>query len=375
MVACLSPNGAAVSQSDGPPSHIFIATWKGIRQLERTSSTTAPWRQISAALHDVHISSIAPDASSGRLFAGSHWQGVYTSDDHGRTWQRSVDGHAFALAAHPSNGVIFAGLAPSALLRSRDSGAHWERIEFNAAADRGKWSFMPLYPHHVKNLVFHPGDPRVVFACVEQGALLKSLDNGDTWSEITTCWHASDRFYHDAHRLIISEKNPDLMYLTTGDGLRYTTDGARTWSRLTSASGHRIGYPDSVFFDPADDGTLYLAGAEDNPGAWTEETANPAIMRSHDGGHTWTEIMSGLPRPIRGSIEAMSLHIDSERTTFFVGTAVGQVYASEDRGASWTCIAEGLPPITKAGHFRRFLPNDVRERTENELAALMAGSA
>jgi hypothetical protein len=54
---------------------------------------------------------------------------------------------------------------------------------------------------------------------------------------------------------------------------------------------------------------------------------------------------------------------------FYFGTAVGEVFASEDGGETFHLIAT-MPPISKAGHFRKFLSPEDRERVEREMLSL-----
>jgi hypothetical protein len=79
--------------------------------------------------------------------------------------------------------------------------------------------------------------------------------------------------------------------------------------------------------------------------------------------------MTGLPTPILGNVEAMSMHDSGDALTFFMGTTQGEIYASEDDGAHWNLIASGLPPVSKSAHFRKFLTDDERARFEAELRA------
>jgi photosystem II stability/assembly factor-like uncharacterized protein len=370
MLICLSPNGTTSFVSEEPATRLLAATWRGIRILERASERDA-WRETGSALEGIHVSSIAFEPRSGALFAGSHGRGLYRSRDEGATWQLVHDGHAFVMAVQDidGRGTVYAGMAPPRLLRSTDLGDTWQELPFDGIPDTDKWSFMPLYPPHVKSIAFHPTDAATFFVCVEQGALLKTADGGQTWREILDWYDDKDRFYRDAHRLVISPSRPERMYFTTGDGLCATNDGGRTWQRLTTGE-YRIAYPDPIFLDPADENALYMAGAGGHPGTWDNQSANAAIMRSQDCGRTWTEIMHGLPLPIRGNIEAMTLHRRGDEAAFYVGTAVGQVFASTNRGESWAVVSEGLPPISKAAHFRKFLPPERRAAAEAELAAM-----
>ncbi len=111
-----------------------------------------------------------------------------------------------------------------------------------------------------------------------------------------------------------------------------------------------------------------MACAAGLPGTWDQGTARPGVIRNTDGGNTWQELSHGLPRPIRGNIEAVTMVESQAGVSFFFGTAVGEIYASEDRGEHWQLIAN-TPPVSKAGHYRKFLSPEERERAERELMA------
>jgi photosystem II stability/assembly factor-like uncharacterized protein len=118
-----------------------------------------------------------------------------------------------------------------------------------------------------------------------------------------------------------------------------------------------------LFFQPRDHRTVFMAGARANPGAWYRSgTADACVLRSTDGGRSWTELTDGLPQPIVGAIEAMAQHRWDGGMMLAMGTATGEVYASENDGASWTCIAEHLPPVSKDNHHHPFLPPEERAR-------------
>jgi hypothetical protein len=63
----------------------------------------------------------------------------------------------------------------------------------------------------------------------------------------------------------------------------------------------------------------------------------------------------------------MTLHWYDRHVTFYAGTATGEVYAGENAGSSWRLLAKGLPPISKAGHYRWFLTAEQRENIENHM--------
>lgn len=375
MLACISPNGRADYPIDGPLTRLLVGTVKGVHRLERTA-VDQPWRVAGSSLDDFQISALVVEPRSGLVFAGTAGHGLYASADEGQTWQPRTTGlnnqHVFAMAldergSHP---VLYAGMLPPALYRSHDLGRSWtELASLNAIPDADKWNFRaPPGAPHVKNIAFHTTQPDTLYVCIEQGGLMVSHDAGSTWAELQTWFRPEDTFYRDSHRVAVQASDPRTLYMATGDGLCKTTDAGVSWERLTTGQD-RVGYPDTLFIDPEDDNVVYIAGAGGHPGTWNQITARPGVVRSSDGGHSWQELKHGLPEPLRGNIEAVSMVHSPGRLALYAGTAVGEVYAGEDRGQTWQLIAS-LPPISKAGHFRKFLSAEERARVEREMLSL-----
>lgn len=359
MKACLSPNGGNVFAGDELPNQLLVGTLNGINVLERQSSGNS-WKKSGHQLKDLHISSLLQEPIRGGLFAGVHGKGLYASMDEGEKWALKTRGltqeHVYTLASVERNGdiVLYAGTEPAHLFQSVDYGETWQELPaLRSVPGAEKWRF-PAPPHlgHVKHIAFDPRDSRVMFASIEQGALLKSVDAGQSWQELSGFYKPDDEVYKDVHRVVIRPSNPDQLYFTGGMGLYTSLDSGRTWEHLTLRSW-LIGYPDALFISPFDDKVMFMAGASKAPQHWREmKTAGTTVARSRDGGRTW-EILEGFPKSLRGNIEAMSMAVWTNNFALFAGTTDGEVFLSEDEGESWSQIASGLAPISKGGHYRQ----------------------
>jgi photosystem II stability/assembly factor-like uncharacterized protein len=365
MSVCVSPGGRTVSASEDAAHRIHVATTGGVFTFERAGADR-PWARTGHTLEGRHIGSLVDVPEEGVLFAGAHSGGLFASRDAGKTWDRAMHGispeheHVFTLAAFRSgNGIeLWAGTQPAALYRSIDLGQTWTELPgVRNVPGTDAWNFpAPPFVAHVKHVAIHPDEPSVVYVCVEQGALLKSTDAGTSWHEVTSYATAEDRWYHDAHRVTISPSDPARLYLTSGEGLYRSNDAGATWTHLTTRHD-RVGYPDAFFLDPQDERTIYMAGSGLSPDAWTagaDTSAQAGVLRSGDGGATWTPLHDGFTEPIRGNFEAMSLHRRGDRIALYAGTAVGEVFERADRDAPWTRIAADLPPVSKVGHYKKF---------------------
>ena len=369
--AYLSPNGDNLSRGGGPATRLVVATVEGVATFRR-AGRDAPWHLTDRSLEERHVGSLLHEPVSGRLLAGAHADGgLWVSEDGaGAAWRQLSDGldrpHIYGLARRRIGDRVslFAGTEPAALYRSEDFGETWTEIEsLREVPGTEKWTFPPP-PHlpHVKSVVFHPARERTFYALVEQGALLRTDDDGETWTELAGYAGPDDTTYRDVHRLVISENDPRLFYLATGEGLYRSGDGGRSWEHLMPRAG-RIGYPDFLFFDPRDDGILFLGGARNDPGKWFgDPMADSIVARSTDGGRSWLELDHGMPSPVAPAFEAMCLHHWDGGMMLAVGTATGEIYVSENAGASWTRIVDNAAPVSKDHHHLAWYPREDRER-------------
>jgi len=361
MTVCLSTNGPSVHHCDAQPARLLVATTHGINVLARHPDG---WREVGRVMDGYHISALMIEPQNRTIFAGVHHGGLYSSSDGGATWERRTEGltreHVYSLGYTVRNGraVLYAGTEPVSLFCSDDGGRTWTELpEIGRVPGHEKWTFPPP-PHlaHTKALTFDPRNPEIIYAAIEQGALLKSSDGGRTWRELGSFYCPDDAWYKDVHRVVCRPFNPDELFMATGIGLYRSLDAGETWARLTG-EGHPIGYPDQLIFDPLDPRVLFMSGAGRDPTTWrTSHHAGGTVMRSTDDGATWSDASQGLPQGSHTNIEALNAAAYPGGYALFAGNTDGEVFISENGGRRWERIMSGLKPISKGGHFRNLQP-------------------
>lgn len=368
-ITYLSPNGQNVSFGTGTVTRMLVGTVEGVVTLER-KLRGKPWVETGRGLDGLHIAALLFEPSSGKLFAGCHGDGGLwvSGNGDGTEWRQITAGlnhdHFYSLAARRNGDTVtlFAGASPAALYRSDDLGENWSAMaSLNAVPGSDTWTFIPPPHHpHVKNIVFHPTDPATFFALVEQGALLKTTDDGATWTELDGYAGEDDKSWHEVHRLMIHPHDPDLMYLATGEGLFRTRDGGVTFDNVHHR-GERMGYPEFLFLDPSDHKTIWMGGSHLNPTEWFKDgIADSTILQSRDQGDSWTEPNAGFPNPIIGSFEAMSMHLWYGGMMLVIGTATGEIWATDDYCRSWVCLDDDVPSLSKEDHHLPFMSDEDR---------------
>ena len=360
MTIALTHSGTAVYSSSSPSREVLVGTAGGIVTLERLEQRPgSKWRVAADSLKGSHISAIImPEA--GLMLAGIYKGGIMMSRDGAKTWERRDDGivhrDVYSLGATRLEGRLrlFAGTEPAHFYISDDLGASWrEAPALRSSPNVARWTF-PGPPHdaHVKVITVAPDDPATIYASVEQGDLLKSVDAGETWHQLTGF---GPEFDSDVHRLVIHPKTPRRLYMMGGMGLWVSDDGGNKWERRTDAHSAIGAYPDQLTYLPSRADMIIASGARGNPPTWFQTgSAGSRIGCSRDAGRTWEIMRNGLPAPEQwqSSIEAMSLEEWGSSFSVFVATTAGEVFASDDGGESWALIANGLAPISKWMHYR-----------------------
>lgn len=275
--------------------------------------------------------------SAGRVFAGAHGNEIlgygpqlFVSDNQGDTWKRvdvdplpllpdsfhmpwnlQVDPReprTLLLAAVIGNRDLTPDEYVSELYRSTDQGDSWQRVNLTAQVGHAV--------HNLTHLAFAPNNPDLVYAAGDHD-ILKSTDNGGTWSII-----ASDAAAWLGGPIAIEPVPPYRVFV----GNQVSADGGETWDWANLPVN-----PSQMAFVPGSD-TLYAAG--------------DGLMVSHDGGTTW-QAVAGTLASTRINGLAVSRH--DQRTVIYVGTPGGDGVSPNIRAAH--VQAESLQPL-EAGVYR-----------------------
>ena len=287
------------------------------------------WRVTSARLARVHSVTFSPGFAADRTaFAatgtpGEHGLadgGVYRSTDGGLNWTRVLSGtmvEALALSPDlPQDRTLWASTFSSeavlGIYVSTDGGDHWEVLTPSVRA---------------RVLVPSPnyGVDRTLFAGTGERGLLKSTDDGLSWTEVLT---------RPVTALAVSPAYgaSQTLYAGVQDGnglpgeLYRSEDGGVTWQRLDTGipptwEGQTLTISSLAF---ALDGSV-LAGV-----SYGREVGGGAVYRSVDGGTTW--------QPVGGGLGAHNL--------FALATAPGRslsFYAGTDGGLFRFEVVQGGP--------------------------------
>jgi photosystem II stability/assembly factor-like uncharacterized protein len=239
------------------------------------------------------------------FYQGSTGGGVWKTDDGGLNWRNVSDGSFHtgsvgAIAVAPSNtSVVYVGMGEACIrgnasygdgvYRSNDGGRTWSHVGLEATRQIARVRVHPANPDLV--YVAALGDP---WGPGPDRGVYRSKDGGRTWEKVL--FRSNDAGAID---LVMDPTNPDVLYASTlelrrypwgfrsagpGTALYKTTDGGTTWTELTAKPGLPAGTK----------GRIGVAIAPSLPNrVWAivdAELGKKGVYRSEDGGETWKHL-------------------------------------------------------------------------------------
>ncbi len=354
----------------------------------------------SATFGQMRARSIGPASMSGRvaamdvipgdrmtIYVGAATGGVWKSSNGGTTFKPIFDEHTQAIGAirvdHSNTETVWVGTGESwtrnsvsvgtGVFKTTDGGENWSDVGLNDT-------------ERITDILIDPSDGDTVYVCAtghlwnanEERGVFKTTDGGKTWDKVlfvdenTGCGD-----------IAMDPQQPDILYASMwqfrrypysfksggpGSGLYKTTDGGKTWERLTAGlpTGElgRI----AVAVAPSRPSTVYavveseqtaMYRSDDVGQTWRRTGTSPAVESrpfyfsllhvdptdfnrvykpasytavSVDGGETF----SGLGGGTHGDHHALWINPDNPHQ-LVLGTD-GGVYMSNDRGAKWNFV-------------------------------------
>jgi photosystem II stability/assembly factor-like uncharacterized protein len=201
-------------------------------------------------------------------------------------------------------------------------------------------------------VVFSTADPHALLYA--NNFLWKTIDGGINWEQVSPdltrkTWtppksigtyagqpSAQPRQLGVIYTIGPSYRDINRIWAGTDDGLIQTTaDGGKTWADVTPpqmAPFMKVFMIDPGRFDAL---TAYAA-----VNTLRIDEMRPHIYRTHDGGKTWTEIVTGLPD---GAAVSVVREDPKKRGLLFAGSET-QVYVSFDDGNHWQSLRLNMAP-------------------------------
>ena len=339
-----SNDGGANVSEDGGESWTVQSNQPTAQMYRVSTDNSFPYRVLGGQ----------QDNSSVRMRSRSFASGAVGVRD----WEPSAGCECGHIVAKPDDpDIVFGGCYGGNLERinhrtgERRDVSVWPDDPMGWGAAELKYRFQWNFP-----IFFSPHDPNRLYTAAQ--VLFRSDDLGESWQEISgdltrndkdkqgpsggpiTKDNTSVEYYSTIFAALESPHERGVLWTGSDDGLIHLSkDDGKTWTNVTPPMLPEWSQINSMDAHPFEKGGLYVAATR-----YKSDDFRPLLYRTEDYGATWTAITDGIPqdhftRVIRADPDRRGL--------LYTGTERG-VYVSFDDGARWQSLQLELPevPIT-----------------------------
>lgn len=241
-----------------------------------------------------HAGGLFQNRLSGRLYLLSNKDGVFQSNDHGDHW--------LPINLPPIGALCQFSVTPQAAFAHEEAEAGWTR-HWRCDSGQTQWQELslpggPIYPGPI---IY--GQEDTLYALANEsfgdgsaGLLLRSTDNGTSWSELT---RASSGINENVYSVHSSGSSTQILVSAWEHEVFSTTDLGQSWTLLTPLPGDLYAYDISQTTQ-----AIYLNG-------YDLSRSVAAVCRSTDGGVSWDTLQPPGAHEFHAAIIADEVYVDA----------------------------------------------------------------
>ncbi|UCE04986.1 MAG: hypothetical protein JSW07_15365 [bacterium] len=195
------------------PNIVYAATAYGIF---KTTDGGKSWVEKNQGLNSTFTPTVVIDQKDHNLLFCATEAGIHRSKDSGNHWEPiGLLGLGIrTLSQHPKKPDLLAvGTEDDGVFISEDYGKTWQQ-KINGLTNKTVYAF-----------AFAPQDPNIIYAGTFRGGIFKSTDRGESWQAVNNGLRILD-----IHALLVDPRDKNTVYVgTLNDGLWISEDGGDNW--------------------------------------------------------------------------------------------------------------------------------------------------
>jgi photosystem II stability/assembly factor-like uncharacterized protein len=246
--------------------------------------------------------------------------------------------------------TVYAGVEDAALFRSTDGGESWHELAGLRGHETGpKWQpgagGMCLH-----TILIDPKNPDRIYIAISAAGAFRTDDGGKTWKPINKGLVSNfipdptAEVGHCVHHIAMHPSRPDVLFMQKHWDVMRSDDAGDSWHEVSGNLPTDFGFCIDVHAHEPE--TLYVVPIKSDSLHYPIDGALK-VFRSRSGGNEWEALTRGLPqKDCYVNVLRDAMAVDSlDKCGIYFGTTGGQVYMSPDCGDTWQAIAENLPAV------------------------------
>jgi photosystem II stability/assembly factor-like uncharacterized protein len=246
--------------------------------------------------------------------------------------------------------TVYAGVEDAALFRTTDGGQSWQELAGLRGHETGP-SWMPgAGGMCLHTIIQDQSAPGRMFIAISSAGVFRTDDAGQTWRPMNRGLHSEyipdpeAEVGHCVHHIAMHPSRPNVLFMQKHWDVLRSDDAGETWREVSGNLPTDFGFPIDVHAHEPE--TIYVVPIKSDSEHFPPD-GKLRVYRSRTGGNEWEPLTTGLPQSdcyVNVLRDAMA--VDSlESCGVYFGTTGGQVYLSADGGDRWEPIVRDLPAV------------------------------
>ncbi len=246
--------------------------------------------------------------------------------------------------------TVYAGVEDAALFRSTNGGQTWAELPGLRGHGTGSQWQPGAGGMCLHTIILDPKNRERIFVAISAAGAFRSDDSGATWKPINRGLHSqyipdpNAEVGHCVHRIAQHPSNPNVLFMQKHWDVMRSNDAGDSWQEISGNLPTDFGFVIDVH--PHEPETIYVVPIKSD-GEHYPPDGKLRVYRSRTGGNEWEPLTKGLPQEncyVNVLRDAMAVDTLDSCGVYF-GTTGGQVYASADAGDTWAPIVRDLPAV------------------------------
>jgi photosystem II stability/assembly factor-like uncharacterized protein len=246
--------------------------------------------------------------------------------------------------------TVYAGVEDAALFRSTDAGQTWQEFAGLREAKGNLWQpgagGMCLH-----TILLDPSNPKRIYIAISAAGAFRTEDSGESWKPINHGLKSPSELPdptaevgHCVHNIAMHPSRPDVLFMQKHWDVMRSDNAGEDWQEVSGNLPSDFGFPIAVHAHEPE--TIYVVPIKSDAEHFPPD-GKLRVYRSRTGGNEWEALTDGLPQSdCYVNVLRSAMAVDNlEPCGIYFGTTGGQVYASANSGDSWTPIVRDLPKV------------------------------
>ena len=246
--------------------------------------------------------------------------------------------------------TVYAGVEDAALFKTTDGGQSWDELPGLRQHGSGAHWSPGAGGLGLHSIIIDPSNHQRIFIAISAAGAFRTDDGGVTWLPINQGLHSEHipdpkaEVGHCVHRIGMHPSRPNTLFMQKHWDIMRSDNAGDSWHEVSGNLPTDFGFPIQVHAHEPE--TIYVVPITSDSLHYPPE-GKLRVYRSRTGGNEWEALGNGLPqRDCYVNVLRDAMAADKlDKCGIYFGTTGGQVYASSDEGDNWTAIANNLPGV------------------------------